>query len=368
MSAENPGHLKTLQSLRGLAALTVLVHHCLRLVADADNAWFVSEHFFNAHAAVVVFFVLSGYVLTLSLLRGSFSASSVWQFCAKRVFRIYPALWIGVALGTCYLLTLSNPPQTFFSDWANSLYQLPAANTSAIIGSLLGLRTELLPPLWTIKVELIASIILLPITAFLLNHYKSRFFPIVLLSPLVLTSFLLPNAATSLYLYQFVIGAICALHTHKEMYRAQISTPVFAASIACLIFFRQLSDWPYHHPLPSLVEACASAVLILGLTQGKAKNTLSLPPLIRLGDISYGIYILHLPIALFATSLTAPLLLESGVTPDATSVFIVLLVAAITLPAAALMYRWVELPCITLGRKTVNGISSIFSARTSHVE
>ena len=47
MSPDNPEHLKTLQSLRGLAALTVLIHHCFRLVAGADNAWFVSEHILN---------------------------------------------------------------------------------------------------------------------------------------------------------------------------------------------------------------------------------------------------------------------------------------------------------------------------------
>lgn len=365
MNNESSGHLKALQSLRGLAAVTVLIHHCLRLIADADNAWFVSERILNAHAAVVVFFVLSGYVLTLSLLRGKFSANSILSFCVKRICRIYPALWIGVTFGIFYTLTLSNPPQAFFSEWANSLNQPSAANLPAIAGSLLAIRTELLPPLWTIKVELIASIVLLPSAVYLLNRYRGWPFSIACLLSLMAVSFLFPGSATPLYLYQFVIGAICAVYSREIPHNFSINTPVISCALVVLVFFRQLFDWPYHHPLPSLVESLAGAVLILGLVQGRAK-WMSQPPLVYLGDISYGIYLFHLPIALFVSYLTVPQLLHVA-TPDATATIIATLVAAITLAVASLVYHRVELPFIALGRKASSAIANMFRGRADNV-
>lgn len=366
MSTVNSEHLKTLQSLRGLAAVTVMVHHSLRLIADADVAWLISEKILNAHAAVVIFFVLSGYVLTLSLLRRDFSANTILQFLAKRAFRIYPALWIGIMLGVSYLLTFSNPPKPYFTEWGNSLYQPTSVGPSTIVGSLLGLRTELLPPLWTIKVELAASIALLPGVVFVLNRQRNLFFPVLLLVSMVAVSFRFPGSAVLLYLYQFVIGAICAVYSREIKQRLSTNGVVLTAAAAILVAFRQAYPWPYHHPLPSLVEAIASAVLIMGLAKGGVQ-WMAARPLVYLGDISYGIYLFHLPLALFTITIAMPRLQESHLAPDTAAATISLIVAAITLAVAALVYRYVELPFIALGRKVADAIATAFRARADHV-
>ena len=77
-----------LESLRGLAALLVCVHHGMSVFAD--NAPLIAMEAllfaFNSAAAVIFFFVLSGYVLGRALERdGSFV-----PYLTRRLFRLLP--------------------------------------------------------------------------------------------------------------------------------------------------------------------------------------------------------------------------------------------------------------------------------------
>src|SRR5258705_2181071 len=91
--------LRSLDSLRGVAAILVVLHHWVfifwgdhlpyRHPQDirqvATDAWF---HFCTfGPAAVQVFFALSGFVLTLALMRDE---DTYAVFILKRVIRIYP--------------------------------------------------------------------------------------------------------------------------------------------------------------------------------------------------------------------------------------------------------------------------------------
>ena len=88
---------KNLESLRGVAALMVALCHCLLVLSvdGIDNIWFAHFDelngvqsaitrcllvFLNGGAAVTVFFVLSGYVLGLSLDKHGLSLSRVISF------------------------------------------------------------------------------------------------------------------------------------------------------------------------------------------------------------------------------------------------------------------------------------------------
>ena len=99
-----------LQSLRGLAALTVMIHHCsfYYIYAPGPKKW--AEVLFNAHAAVVVFYVLSGFVLYESLKASTITANAALRFYVRRLFRIYPALWLACALGVTYVALFQGHP------------------------------------------------------------------------------------------------------------------------------------------------------------------------------------------------------------------------------------------------------------------
>ncbi len=84
--------IEPLDSLRGIAAVAVVASHVLAISRIA---------YFEAHAAVMVFFVLSGAVLTLPWVRGT--APDRLGFIVRRVCRLWPpvvaAMVIAVALG-----------------------------------------------------------------------------------------------------------------------------------------------------------------------------------------------------------------------------------------------------------------------------
>ena len=98
-------HIVELQSLRGIAASIVMVGHAL-IYYDNPSWFYAFALAFNGRSAVVVFFVLSGYVLTRSLWNARFDKVTVVRFYIQRFFRIYPAIWIASTLGLVYLFAL----------------------------------------------------------------------------------------------------------------------------------------------------------------------------------------------------------------------------------------------------------------------
>jgi peptidoglycan/LPS O-acetylase OafA/YrhL len=85
---------KQLDSLRGLAALTVFLGHFWG--AKINMPFFVAlsktplSILLNGNAAVIFFFLLSGFVLSLPFVGGE-KPLTLTAFYTKRIFRIYPA-------------------------------------------------------------------------------------------------------------------------------------------------------------------------------------------------------------------------------------------------------------------------------------
>src|SRR5437868_4460916 len=96
----------SLESARGLAALTVCLFHASELtfqgtVVLAKNT--AVGALLNGHGAVVLFFVLSGFVLRSSLEKNvkSGTAALAADFLIARFFRLFPVIVASVALFLC---------------------------------------------------------------------------------------------------------------------------------------------------------------------------------------------------------------------------------------------------------------------------
>src|ERR1700733_3274837 len=102
-----------LESLRGLAALGVIVTHCFGAlrVDGLKEYWALpfSEQpssaqvltllgsVLNPEGAVVLFFILSGYVLSLSFLRSKESLGRLLgPYLIRRMLRLLPAMWLSI--------------------------------------------------------------------------------------------------------------------------------------------------------------------------------------------------------------------------------------------------------------------------------
>src|SRR5262245_45612568 len=114
-------HNPRLQSLRGLAALLVLVGHATVLLAYQIDHPLISIFCRQQSGAVLFFYVLSGYVLGESL-RRSFDetapATSFVAFAIKRLFRLLPVYWVAVAVGALtYIVLDRSPPAAGLNGW-----------------------------------------------------------------------------------------------------------------------------------------------------------------------------------------------------------------------------------------------------------
>jgi len=114
-SARERNFIVGLESIRGLAALSVALFHSFHLLpVDGIRVYDITLWNapstdgllmrlimipFNGGAAVSLFFVLSGFVLALSLRRDNRALElKAWAFVLRRFFGIYPALAINVGL------------------------------------------------------------------------------------------------------------------------------------------------------------------------------------------------------------------------------------------------------------------------------
>jgi len=135
-----------LEGLRGLAALTVVFHHLFcdsRLDGTyALPGWMLYLHF--AHAGVLLFFVLSGYVIGLTT-RGEATPQAIKTYLHRRAVRIVPIYLLALLLSVAVLGEFA---------WGQILYHLAFLQR---YGSYLGLVTAYPissnPALWSLHYE-----------------------------------------------------------------------------------------------------------------------------------------------------------------------------------------------------------------------
>src|SRR5579863_7940965 len=89
VNTEKNGRLTFLDSVRGLAALAVLLEHVGDRLHPAFRV-FTHDWFSFGKLGVTAFFLTSGFVIPLSLERGR----SLKRFWISRVFRLYPIYWL----------------------------------------------------------------------------------------------------------------------------------------------------------------------------------------------------------------------------------------------------------------------------------
>lgn len=111
----------TLDGLRGVAALSIVVLHCYRYVGDMTWS--------SAALAVDLFFVLSGFVMAHAyeqkLAKG---VMSPWQFIKARLIRFYPLYLLGLGLGVIEaLVTIRTGAGSLEWSWGKLLTTLPFA-------------------------------------------------------------------------------------------------------------------------------------------------------------------------------------------------------------------------------------------------
>lgn len=345
--------LPELDSVRGIAALVVLCSHVLKMTGWAlPRSHFVSvlvertplQIFEDGRAPVLFFFVLSGYVLTLSLLRSP--RTSLLQFALQRTVRLLLPVAASVLLSVGLYAILFDPvvletlrPHTLYTWWApptpvNVLEHVflfgadPDLRLNVVLWSLVHeWRISVLLPLVLIFHHHPLRLLLIGIAthgaaAFLVGQDTVQLGPTLPFSPFVSLYFslaLLAGASLAL------AGPVTWL---MEPWDRRL------AALAALALFSLESD----------MAVFVGSVFLIMLAQqpGRFRTVLTSRLLTWIGKISFSLYLVHtviLQAALHALHDKLPLSVIA-----ATGALLSFLVAA-------LFYRGVELPAQTLARQ-----------------
>jgi len=375
-----------LESLRGIAALMVAVSHCLIVFAVDQNQiiWntglldtkgtqaFITRLLlvpFNGGAAVTIFFVLSGYVLGLSLDRKPNNIISFFAFYIKRIFRIYPAyivcltiIILSISLFHTYIVF----PNT--SVWFQAWYKTDVSFENAIENYAL-LKTNLNQVAWTLKVELFMSLVF-PF-AYLANRSVGMKLNLMFLFILMLFGILFSGNLYFLFGFVFYIGLLVPTLIEKlNLYVEQDArNTLFTLSVVCLLCSRSLFS-SSNLFCAVLIEAIFAAMIVGLLADEKTTIVLSrvldFKIIRKLGHFSYSFYIYHF-IILYWLAYGLLFLVSPEITagyPILLSVILAFSSIILSYYAAMLSYYGVERPMIRCGSAAAEKISSF--ARKSH--
>ncbi len=281
-------------ALRCLAALTVLVSHAFALTTGSDAA----EPLYRltggeatlGGTAVCVFFAISGYLITRSILCTNHPAA----FIAARALRIYPALIVMllVIVGLAGPMLTSLPPGTYFIDPATWRHLAVNLSLLASDGRLPGVFENLPYPraidgsLWTLphEVRCYAVVFVLGVTG-VLNRGTVIVLPVI--AAVLLAARRWAPDATPWFYTAFAAGMVVC--------RARPPLNGWVA-LGCALLCIASVKWGGYRMITATFGSYA--VLWLALTP-----KVRLPDLARWGDVSYGLYIWAFPVQQLAVHL-----------------------------------------------------------------
>lgn len=129
--AQDRGHIRALDGIRGFAALSVFAYHALAnsIEPSSPGMHLLQSSVRLGWAGVDLFFILSGFLITTILLDAKPSLNYFQVFYARRALRILPVYYLVVSLALLtfgghygfkvqifYWLNLANLPQAFLGD------------------------------------------------------------------------------------------------------------------------------------------------------------------------------------------------------------------------------------------------------------
>jgi peptidoglycan/LPS O-acetylase OafA/YrhL len=307
------GNFVVLDRLRGVAALLVLVDHagCILLGRDLVPRNLLAVQFF---------FMLSGFVVACGYEARMQAGMSAHHFLLRRAIRLYPLIFLGVAVGTGALL-VTNPafarsPDAFLTVLL-AFVCWPAPEAGFSFG-----RFPVNPPEWSLFFELAANLGF----ATVLPWLRRRAVTLLAIGASVLYAALtIKYWPGSMPFWCEGIGAAGAFSTGIALWRRhqdvaflyQAPRPVLAWPVLALVFtavcMAPLPLGPFVSPLAGL--ALFPAIILAGAAHGRSKGKPDL-----LGALSYPIYILHWPVVLLVREWLAPIIAPTLAVPAACAI------------------------------------------------
>lgn len=351
-----------LDSVRGLAALSVVIFH----VISSHWAWMRislwANIFFNGSDAVAMFFVLSGLVLSYRYFKNDeiIDEHKFKKYAIGRLFRLYPAFIVCIIFYYCQ----AHYDELSFDFLWNTVTQNPFYFWEELL--LLRDHHTLFLPDWTLGIEVALSL-LVPFLILLIK-YNEKLFLYFLLIILIVNKLYISE-----FLLMFGYGVWISKHfseiqtynnTDKWWYRYRWVLLPFVFLLYGLRHLIQL--YPINVSIKYFFESIlyinefhftgfAAAILLLFVINTKSvQEFLQNKVLLFLGKIAYGLYLSHWFFCGFFIK-NIDYIKANFTKNNEINFFIIDILGTIfgSIIIGTLLYYFVELPFIKWGKKII---------------
>jgi peptidoglycan/LPS O-acetylase OafA/YrhL len=344
-------HKNSFDMVRLIAALAVVVSHFYAMAGRADPAdglWGTDEDL--GGFAVLIFFGLSGYLITESILHGA----SLKFYTASRLLRIYPALLacLVVCIVAGVFLTRGSLEQYFSAQTSQfffgNVFPFFWQEERTLPGVLVAPWNAINGPLWTIKYELACYVVTLSV--FFLPQSRRR---VVFagLCALAVCIWLAPVESWQLIPATTASNRVLRFEYFNIGFFRYYAAIFFLAALARLVVGNTPLRWFgiflflgsaialfYGTPMGLLAVLCT--ISLAGVCVGRS-SLLYFNGIYRkkIGDLSYATYLYGWPISLLCVLWLSPL---AGFWPT------MIIAVAATLCVAWVSWKLVERPALRL--------------------
>lgn len=334
MIPENRHYFSEIDGLRALAVFSVIIYHFDETIIT------------GGFLGVDIFFVISGFLITKNITedmqRGVFSFC---KFYYRRIRRLFPAMFVTLAITSVFAFLLLSP--NHFERFSGSVVFATFSLSNFYFFGEAGYfdTSSSFKPLlhfWSLAVEE-QFYLFWPLTLLIFTKLKSSFFIIAGLIILSVISIVLsemwldinpaaPFFLTPFRIAEFAIGALC-VWVIKSQRKEWQSEMLFLLGLIlifyCIFSYTSKTEFP---GINSLLPCLGAALVIIGNKARYCAIVLRNPFMIRSGEISYSLYLIHWPLfVLYTYWAFSPI---SGL--EKIILFIV------TFILAELMYRYIE--------------------------
>ncbi|NQX27050.1 acyltransferase [Microbacteriaceae bacterium VKM Ac-2854] len=316
------GRIEFLEAVRGIAALVVVLYHAAALASPAFEQFSRNVIDFG-RVGVVAFFLVSGYIIPLSI-RGR----GVRSFAVRRFFRLYPLYWLVLAIALI----------VFAARWGTPPFDLIGiVSNAAMLQSYVGAES-IISVAWTLCIELLFYV---QIAVFALlkrldvSYRMGWFWLAVFLATGVVQRLGAELPTFTIFLVLAGMGQAFFLlddPRRRAEARALIVAGIVLVPVGVLIGVDDSGLWP-----PATAIASYLGGVLVFVAAYALRGRVVPAALLWLGTISYALYLVH------------PLLLDAAAALAAPWAWVAAVLASILL--APLAHRFVERPAIALGRR-----------------
>jgi peptidoglycan/LPS O-acetylase OafA/YrhL len=350
--AQQDGKLAFVHGARGIAALSVALFHCYDSTPVADR---VAEEFPSTADGIVrlgflgvdLFFVISGFVISLTLYQRLLKVSDWGRFFLRRQLRLDPPYWTAIAIAITSALVINhlrpgtNAPVPGVTDVLAHLFYLQG---------FLGIK-QIVGIFWTLCFEIQfylffgACMLFLNRSALSGRAFGWVMLPLFILS--IATFWDLVPEVPGLFVtrwFEFFAGVVVFLSWRREISGLQVA--IYLTLLLAAAAFIPLPDDNLIARVTTVTVLLIALLFLLAVQGTGIKTWLGGPVLRYLGNISYSFYLTHALVGIRLLKI---------VVRDNDSIFHTWVLYAVgvlvSMAAADLLYRLVERPSMNLSHK-----------------